>query len=221
MKNRENPRAAKFIYSHIVSEIDIEQSRNGYKVFAVSNCNHDAGAFAVAEELAIRFADMGKKTLMINGDVYGPEKTPLDSDDAKKGFSDFLAEDILIKDILSGPYRERFFYISRGSQRGSQKEQLLCSPKVKTLLAAFYDKCDIIFCVTPSLSAPVSGKLLCKLADAVILVAAMGQTKKEQLEAAKKQMDGLEIPISGIIATQSGKTAWEQYINRFDRNHRE
>lgn len=216
MRNKNNSINSKLIYSHMTSEIAMQQIQNGYKFFAVSNCSHDAGALDVTREMAIQFADMGKRTLMINGDLYGLEEVPVNDEEQKKGFSDFLMEDLPIKDILENQYRDMLFYVSRGSKISWQKEQVLCSPKVKILLSALYDNFDIIFCVTPSLSAPVSGKQLCKLSDSVILVAAMGQTKKRQIESAKEQLDELKIPISGIIATQSKKTAWEQYIGRFD-----
>lgn len=216
MRNKNISRVTKHIYSHMISELAMLQIKNGYKVFAVSNCSHDAGAFDVTKEVAIRFADMGKRTLIINGDLYGPEEIPLDGAEKKKGLSDFLMEDPPLKDILANQYRNMLFLVGRGSEVLWQKEQMLCSPKVDTLLSALYDKFDIIFCVTPALSAPVSGKQLCKLSDAVILVAAMGRTKKKQIESAKKQLDELEVPVSGIIATQAPKTAWSQYINRFD-----
>lgn len=216
MRNKNNSRTSKFIYSHMTSEIAMQQIQNGYKIFAVSNCSLGAGAFDVTKELAIRFADMGKRTLMINGDLYGSEEVPRDGAEQRKGLSDFLMEDLPIKDILSNQYRNMLFYVDRGSEISRYKEQVLCSPKVNIMLSALYDKFDIIFCVTPSLSAPVSGKQLCRLSDSVILVAAMGQTKKRQIESAKAQLDILEIPVSGIIATRSSKTAWEQYIGRFD-----
>lgn len=216
MRNKNNSITSKLIYSHVVSEIAMQQLQNGYKIFTVSNCSHDAGSFDVTRELASRFADLGKRTLMINGDLYGREEVSIDGAEQKKGFSDFIREEFPIKDILTNQYKNKFFYIGRGSEIGWNKEQILCSPKVSTLFSALNNEFDVIFCATPSLSAPVSGKQLCKLSDSVILVAAMGQTKKKQIESAKEQLDELEIPISGIIATEAPKTAWEQYIGRFD-----
>ena len=60
------------------------------------------------------------------------------------------------------------------------KEQILCSQKTETLLSALREEYDAIFLHTPSLTAPVSGKILCRLADAVVLVVAMRKTKKAQ-----------------------------------------
>lgn len=213
MRNKNNYITSKLIYSHIASEIAMQQVQNRYKIFAISNCSHDAGAFDLTRELAIRFADLGKRTLMINGDLYGREEISIDGAEQKKGFSDLIMEEFSIKDILT---KNKFFYIGCGSEIGWNIERVLCSPKVSTLFSALYKEFDVIFCATPSLSAPVSGKVLCKLSDSVILVAAMGQTKKKQIESAKEQLGELGIPISGIIATEASKTAWEQYIGRFD-----
>lgn len=214
---KNNSREYQLMLSHMTAEIAIQQEKNGYKVFCVSNCSQEAGALEVSKELAIHFADMGRRTILINGDVCGLEKASDDNTETRKGFADILEEGHLNKEFLSHPHGDNLYYIERGNCEEAPKEQLVCSPEIPVLLTSMRDMCDILFLVTPSLSAPVSGRLLCKYADAVILVAAIGKTKKEQLESAKNQIDEIETPIAGIIATQSTRTIYDQFIEKFDR----
>ena len=81
--------------------------------------------------------------------------------------------------------------------------KILCSHKLKELLERLYDAYDFIVIDTPSLSATLDSKVLCSLADSVVLVAAMEESKKKQLEDAKVQLDRLGIPISGVVATKA------------------
>ena len=61
MKMRNYTRDIEWVYSHITSEIYMKQYTFGYKLFAVCDCSEEAGALPVSEELAARFAQMGKR----------------------------------------------------------------------------------------------------------------------------------------------------------------
>lgn len=210
----------KWVYGHVATELFMDQHGCGYKIFSVCDCGKEADAGSVSEELAIRYAEMGKKTLLIHTDLYSEEKNIYqNSSIKKKGFVEYLSGDSTLKDILCGPYRNNLYYIGRGGRTAGNKEQILCSQKTETLLSAFREEYDAIFLHTPSLAAPVSGKILCRLTDAVLFVVAIGKTKKAQLEEAKRQMDMLGIPIAGVMGMRGDRAVWGQYINRFSKEN--
>lgn len=218
VKKRNYTRDIEWVYSHITSEIYMKQYTFGYKLFAVCDCSEEAGALPVSEELAARFAKMGKKTLMIHADLYGRESGTFQSGSSpEKGFADYITEAADLSEILSDSCQENLYYISRGNVTEGIAEQLLCSPRAEQLLSALRENYDIILLHTPALTAPVSGKTLCRFADAAVLVAAVGKTRKSQLEKVKSQLDKLQVPAAGMIATRANSILWNQFARWFDR----
>ncbi len=210
----------KWVYRHVVTELYMEQHGHDYKMFSVCDCGKETDAGSVSEELAIRYAEMGKKTLLIHADLYCEERNPYqNSSIKKKGFIEYISGGSTLKDILCGPYRNNLYYIGRGGRMTENKEQILCSQKAETLLSELREEYDAIFLHTPPLTAPVSGKILCRLTDAVLLVVAMKKTKIAQLEEAKRQMDTLGIPIAGVMGMRGDKAVWSQYLSRFSKEN--
>ena len=219
MKRRKLTGDFKWVYSHISSEIYMQQYTEGYITFAVCGCSQQSGSLTVSEELGVHMAEMGRKTLLINADLYGEERRTFQNGKIRsQGFADFINGTASVKDILSGPYQDNFYYIGRGKIETDVKEQLLCSQRGETLFSSLRNDFDIIILHTPSLTSPASGRILCRFADAAIFIAAAGRTRKSQLEAAKHWMDELNVPVAGMIATRGKKTLWNQFSRRFDKN---
>ena len=218
MKRKNRFKNHQWVYSHIASEVFMNQYSTKYVIFAVCGCGNESDSLSVAEELADHLAGLGKKTLLINTDVYPyREKLFHIEDTSDFGFSDYINGTAGANEIISVSCDGKFNFIGRGRSRADEAEQILCSPKGGVLLSSLRRDFDIIILHTPSLTASVSGRILCRFADTAILVAAAGKTKKIQLEDGKKQMDELNVPVAGVIATRSKKTLWEQFSRWFDR----
>ena len=218
MKRKKISKDEQWVYSHITAEVFMNQFLTEYVTFAVCSCGNESDSLTVAEELAAHLAALGKKTLLINTDIYaGREKFVHIKETSDLGFADYINGTASIDDILSYSSHERLHCIGIGCTRADEAEQILCSQTGGELISYPRRDFDIIILHTPSLAASVSGRVLCRFADTAVLVAAAGKTRKKQIEAAKNQMDELAVPIAGIIATRSKKTLWEQFSRWFDR----
>ena len=136
MKIKKISKNDQWVYSHIAAEIFMNQFSTEYVTFAVCGCGNESDSLTVAEELAAHLAALGKKTLLINTDVYaGRENLFRIEDISDLGFADYINGTASISNILSDSSHERLHFIGRGSARADDAEQILCSPKGGDLIS--------------------------------------------------------------------------------------
>ena len=70
MKRKKISKDEQWVYSHITAEVFMNQFLTEYVTFAVCSCGNESDSLTVAEELAAHLAALGKKTLLINTDIY-------------------------------------------------------------------------------------------------------------------------------------------------------
>ena len=204
-------------YDHVITNLYMDHMQHGHKTYAVCGCSPGTGATAVSVELAASFAEAGRKTLLIDMDLRKEKAHQhLNEKIGARGLSNYVAGIVPEEEIIFETNIKQLHYIGGGTAGGDHTVKILCSHKLKELLERLYDAYDFIVIDTPSLSATLDSKVLCSLADSVVLVAAMEESKKKQLEDAKVQLDRLGIPISGVVATKASWDIYRQYINRFD-----
>ena len=214
---RNSSQAVLSAYDHVVTNLYMDHMQHGHKIYAVCGCSPGTGATAVSVELAVSFAEAGRKTLLIDMDMR-KEKVHqhLNEKIGARGLSDYIVGTVSDEEIVFQTNVKHLHYIGGGTAGGDHTVKILCSNKLKELLQSLNETYDFIVIDTPSLSATLDSKVLCSLADSVVLVAAMEESQKKQLENVKVQLDQLGVPISGIIATKASWDVYRQYMNRFD-----
>lgn len=214
MDERHKIQESEMIYAHIVSELYLHKTKEHARVLAICDCGESAGGQKVSEMLAERFGQIGVKTLLICAD---PCSASAVAERNGPGFSDYILQEATLEQIVKKSAGQDYDAIGFGESDIRHTERLICSPKVEQLLKSVRSTYDMVLLHTPSLTAYASGKIICRMADAALLVAAAGMTQKVQLAWAKEQIEELNIPIEGIIATQAKRTLLWQFMRRFDR----
>lgn len=164
------------------------------------------GKSFVTANLAVTFAQAGKKTLIIDADMRRPRQHPIFGVDMYPGLSNYLSginlsrsrHEIAIEECIYKTKIENLYLMPSGNIPPNPSE-LLQSRKLKTLLEELEPNFDvIIFDGAPCLLVTDS-TIISRLVDATIIVASQGKTKIDDLKEAKRRINRVGGHIAGVV----------------------
>lgn len=192
------------------------------RVLLVTSTFPSEGKSWVASNLAVTFAQAGKKVVLIDADMRKGRQYAIFGLSPKPGLSNFLSQvEIDDKGRLSEDVRnyiqatevENLYVITAGNVPPNPSE-LLVSPQMIGLLDALKSSCDmIIIDGTPS-ELVTDSVILSRIADSTVIVTAHKITKKDALERVVKNIQNVGGKIAGVIINKvpiSAKRYGEKY----------
>ena len=148
------------------------------KVFAVTGANQGEGKSITAANIAISFAMIGKKTLLLDADMRSSSQRRIWKNRTLTGLSDFLAE---IKPLEVFSVKELPLSIVFTGTLPPNPSELLSSEKMSDFVKECSNRFDYIIIDTPSLNDYADAQIISTLADGVVLVARSGETDSADL----------------------------------------
>ena len=148
------------------------------KVFAVTGANQGEGKSITAANIAISFAMIGKKTLLLDADMRSSSQRRIWKNRTLTGLSDFLAE---IKPLEVFSVKELPLSIVFTGTLPPNPSELLSSEKMSGFVKECSNRFDYIIIDTPSLNDYADAQIISTLADGVVLVARSGETDSADL----------------------------------------
>ena len=148
------------------------------KVFAVTGANQGEGKSITAANIAISFAMIGKKTLLLDADMRSSSQRRIWKNRTLTGLSDFLAE---IKPLEVFSVKELPLSIVFTGTLPPNPSELLSSEIMSGFVKECSNRFDYIIIDTPSLNDYADAQIISTLADGVVLVARSGETDSADL----------------------------------------
>ena len=151
------------------------------KVFAITSARPSEGKSLTAANIAISYAMLGKRTLLIDADMRKPTQRRLWKIDLSTGLCDYLAkiwplEMTKVKDLP-------LFVICTGTIPPNPSE-LLASDRMKSFVSACAAQFDYIIIDTPPINTVADAQIVSTLVDGVVIVTRVGKTTTDELNAA-------------------------------------
>jgi receptor protein-tyrosine kinase len=165
------------------------------------------GKSFVTSNLAIAFADMGHRTLVIDGDVRRGSMHRLLGTRHKPGLTDYLAGKVSRGEIIQETQYPMLQVIGCGS-RGEAGPKLLGSPTMRELMRDLRPDYDVILVDSPPLGACVDPMILGTLTRNLVLVLRTGATDRALAESKLDVLDRLPVRVVGAVlndVSQNGR----------------
>lgn len=135
------------------SELLLRWFKDGRKSLAIGSARADEGASTLAANLAVLFAQMGRKVLLIDADMRTPRQQGIFKLDNSMGLSDILAERVPSVQVRGVKPFNTLNILPAGSPPPNPAE-LLARPAFGALLAGLENSYDIVLIDTaPSQTA--------------------------------------------------------------------
>ena len=169
------------------------------KVFLVTSSGPQEGKSTTVANLAITFAQMGNRTLLIDADLRKPIQHRLFGMEKSSGLTNILvgratlAESVRAMEVLP-----ELHVLSCGVIPPNPAE-LLGSEPMTRLLASVRDLYSIVLIDSPPTLAVTDASILSPLMDGVLLVIRSGDTAREAAIRAHEQLKRVEAPVIGAI----------------------
>jgi polysaccharide biosynthesis transport protein len=175
----------------------------GPRVIVITSSCSKEGKSTIASNLAISFARINRRTLLIDGDTRKPRLHHLFDLEGKPGLRDLLLDEEPLENIpmtrLAYPTEvENLFVLPAGDSRDGSGD-LLHSNRLSKLLRRFRQEFDTVIIDTPPMGQIPDARILGRLADGVVLLVRAGVTSRDMAQTALDRLAQDGTPVFGTI----------------------
>lgn len=169
------------------------------KVMLITSSEKEEGKTYVSANLAMSFAKLNKKVLIIDADMNSGIQHTLFELDSKPGLSEILSENKNnILDLVQETKVNNLYVITKG-ELDKAPADLLVSEKIQDMLEVLKESFDVIIIDSPNCLNSSEALILSKVVDYTLLVVAQNITKFENLEKAKLAIENVNEKVTGIV----------------------
>ena len=183
----------------------------------ISSPGPGEGKTTTIVNLAITYANLGKKTLLIDCDLRKPVIHKIFSLDKDPGLTRYLSGlDNNISNLINRVDVNNLDVITCGAVPPNPSE-ILASSKMDEVMNDLMKEYDIILIDSPPLIAVTDSFVLTKFAKQFILVVRAGQTEKGGLDRVLGQINHMGVSLSGIVMNDVDES--NSYSNGYYYNY--
>ncbi len=202
-------------YRALRTNIEKARAPADAKIIMVTSSVLEEGKTTTSANLALSFAQMGRKTLLLAADlrrpnihrIFGLQKEPgladvltgsMPWESATRGLSDILLGELPMDIVMLTPGMDNLHVLPSGSNPLNPAE-LLSSEAMRNLLDELRDAFDIIIIDTPPIIPVTDSAVLAEHTDGIVLIYEVGKVGRDVLKRAKSHFDNVHADIWGIV----------------------
>ena len=185
-------------YRSIRTSIQFSSADKELRSIMVTSSGPAEGKSTTASNLAVVFAQQGKKVLFIDADLRKPTAHYTFQKDNFKGLTTVLTKQSDFGQSVQSSNVENLEILTSGPIPPNPAE-LLSSKAMEDLLANAYNDYDVVIIDTPPVLAVTDAQILANQCDGTVLVIASGSTEKESAQKAKELLDVANSKLLGVV----------------------
>jgi polysaccharide biosynthesis transport protein len=166
-------------------------------LFSVTSPSEAEGKTFVAANLANAFADLGRRTVLVDGDTRRGDLHHILARSRKPGLTDFLSNGGSHK-VIQNTDNPKLHFVGFGSRKGSSPE-LLNSSNMQSFLAGLKRRYEVVIFDSPPMAAGSDAFILGAHAGNVLLVLRSGSTNKDLTAVKMESFLRLPVRILGAV----------------------
>lgn len=170
------------------------------RTFVISSAGPGDGKSTTTANLAIALAETGARVALIDGDLRLPRVADYMGLEGGVGLTNVLIGRVDIADALQ-KWGTNDLYVLPSGPVPPNPSELLGSAAMDRVLGSLVDYFDYILIDAPPLLLVTDAAVIGKKASGVILAAASGKTKKQELSGAIRTLETAGVELLGIVVT--------------------
>jgi succinoglycan biosynthesis transport protein ExoP len=168
------------------------------RTLLVTSANLGEGKTTVAINLAVAFAQSGKRVLLVDTDMRRPMLHSLLKLKDGKGLSNMIVRGREDEQYICGTLIPNLRVMTAGRLPPNPAE-LLGSERMRVVMAWLKQQADYVVFDSPPVLAVTDSVILSRMVDTTLFVTSMGQTHFPDLETAVSKLQAVDAPIAGVI----------------------
>jgi capsular exopolysaccharide synthesis family protein len=186
-------------YRTLRTNISYAFAEKKIKSLLVSSPQPGEGKSTTVANLAIAFAQLRKRTLLIDADLRKPVQHNVFDLSRGPGLSEYLIGDVEeFHSIISPTKVENLFVVTAGGLPPNPSE-LLGSDRMSRLVDTLEQEWDMILFDSPPIVAVTDSSMISSEIDALIMVVKAGQTDRSAVDRAMDTIANVKSPLIGAI----------------------
>jgi polysaccharide biosynthesis transport protein len=185
-------------YRTVRTSILFSHADSSPKTVCFTSSMPQEGKTATVSNMAISFAQLEGKVLLIDADLRKPRLHKVFQTRNLVGLSGFLAGKIASDEAILKTSIENIWIIPSGPHPPNPAE-LLNSKRMRDLLAGVKDRFDTVLIDTPPVLAVIDPVIVSSLADCTVLVVQAGKTTRRALAKAVNEVRKAKAEIIGVV----------------------
>ena len=185
-------------YRAIRTNIEYSNVDQNTKTILVTSSDKNEGKTTTVSNLAVSFANLNKKVLLIDCDLRNASIHKMFRLNNIYGLTDILAKDKTVDKCIQKTELENLYVLTAGAIPPNPAA-ILSSDKMKNLIEDLKNIYDYIFIDTPPIGLVTDAGVLSSFTDGVVLVVKSESVEKKYLEETKKKLDAVDARILGAI----------------------
>ena len=157
------------------------------KSIVVTSAQPGEGKSTAALGLAVNFAQLGMKVLLIDADLRNPSQHRNLARSNGAGLANYLAGGAMPESIFQKTEVDGLYFMPSGPLPPNPAE-LLAGPKMLSLLSTAAEKVDAVIVDSPPVMGLADAPLLASMAAGTLLVIATADTRRNVVKAALKRL---------------------------------
>lgn len=175
----------------------------------VTSAGPGEGKSTTAANLAVVFAQQGKKVLLVDADLRKPTAHYTFKVDNHIGLTNILTRQSTLQEAVKYTNQD-FLYLLTCGPIPPNPAELLASKTMKQFVADAKTEYDFVIFDTPPVLAVADAQILSNTVDGVVLVVSSGKTELESAKKAKELLEQAQAKIFGTVLNNK-KTQDSQY----------
>lgn len=185
-------------YRTIRTNIQFSSIDNEIRSIMVTSSGPGEGKSTTVANLAVTFAQQGKRVLLVDSDLRKPTVHYTFNTINTFGLSSVLTKQMTLMDAVKKTEIENLLILTSGPIPPNPSE-LLGSKAMVRFFEEAYDEFDLVLFDTPPVNAVTDAQILANKCDGTILVVFSGKTEKEPIVKAKELLEAAQGKVLGVV----------------------
>jgi capsular exopolysaccharide synthesis family protein len=186
-------------YRSLRTNIAYASADKKIKSLLISSSQPGEGKSTTTANLAIAFAQLRKKTLLVDADLRKPVQHNVFGHARTPGLSEYLIGEVMdLESIIHETKVENLSIITAGSLPPNPSE-LLGSDRMSQMVDKLEQDWDMVLFDSPPIVAVTDASMISGEIDAIAMVVKAGQTERTAVDRAMDMMRNVKAPLIGAI----------------------
>ena len=212
IKNPKSPIAE--AYRGIRTSIEFSNLDKNLQVITVTSSMQNEGKSTVLANLAVSFANLDKKVLIMEGDLRNPSVHRMFNISNIKGLTDILLQNKVFADCVHCTDVKNLHVLTCGAIPPNPSE-MLSSKKIRDFIESLREYYDYIFIDAPPIGIVTDAGIISTYTDGCIFVVGAGDADIEMAKVSKERLEKVGANILGVVLNKFEASGASGYYNYY------